>query len=403
MQRSTVFFVSAFLLCSVSSAMGNAVVVTQETLKLTVERVVSPARPGELAELLVEAKYRSGMRQKDYPDFIALEQDLRSWLGSTSPDHADDPAPTPSPWPQLLSDLARRALEDYKAFKQLSLTVIPQPSAAHLWQNRFSVIAQRNGGPSKLVMHVPLLRQGLEYQGPNVIDLTTVAHFDEGTAPDAVPGADALREQVIELLTSYPTKTDYWETLIKAIGTTLLEQHKALSELELLLTVYPTATLTMPHNVYAHLEREGGPALDSSANNERSTHTQRSARAPEIISLDDQPWYEAEDRAVARELISPRNSSTETLSIAEIVVPPGVTVRPHQHHMEEIYHVLDGQGVVMVEDQSQTIKRGDTVLIPANSWHNIVNEGDVDLRLHVTCVPAWAPEHLVFERGVPLP
>ncbi|MEL6302740.1 MAG: hypothetical protein AAFV47_05855 [Pseudomonadota bacterium] len=31
----------------------------------------------------------------------------------------------------------------------------------------------------------------------------------------------------------------------------------------------------------------------------------------EVVKLEDQPWYEAEDKAVAREIISPRNSSVE--------------------------------------------------------------------------------------------
>ena len=66
--------------------------------------------------------------------------------------------------------------------------------------------------------------------------------------------------------------------------------------------------------------------------------------------------------------------------------------------MEEVYHVLAGEGVVMVEDRKQRVRPGDTVLIPPHAWHNIVNDGDAELRLHVTCVPAWAPEHLRFER-----
>lgn len=111
-----------------------------------------------------------------------------------------------------------------------------------------------------------------------------------------------------------------------------------------------------------------------------------------------QPWYEAEDRAVARELASPRNSSAEALSIAEIVVPPGVEVRPHHHVMEEVYHVVAGEGLMMVEDAMRVVGAGDTVVIRPHEWHNIANRGEAELRLIVTCAPAWAPEHLIFER-----
>lgn len=118
----------------------------------------------------------------------------------------------------------------------------------------------------------------------------------------------------------------------------------------------------------------------------------------EVIARDTQPWYEAADRAVARELASPRNSSAERLSIAEIRVPPGVTVRPHHHLMEEIYHVVSGEGVMMVEDAERRIVPGDTVVIAPHAWHNVRNPTDQDLLLVVTCAPAWAPEHLIFER-----
>ena len=118
----------------------------------------------------------------------------------------------------------------------------------------------------------------------------------------------------------------------------------------------------------------------------------------EVIELDMQPWYEAEDRAVARELVSPRNSSAQAMSIAEIVVPPGVAVRPHHHVMEEVYHVLEGEGVMMVEDQTRVVMPGDSVVIEPHEWHNIRNDSESPLRMFVTCAPAWAPEHLIFER-----
>lgn len=122
------------------------------------------------------------------------------------------------------------------------------------------------------------------------------------------------------------------------------------------------------------------------------------AHEVEVVPLAEQPWYEAADRAVARELASPRNSSAEAMSIAEIVVPVGLEVRPHHHVMEEVYHVVAGEGLMMVEDATRIIGPGDTVVIRPHEWHNIANRGDSELRLIVTCAPAWAPEHLIFER-----
>ena len=122
------------------------------------------------------------------------------------------------------------------------------------------------------------------------------------------------------------------------------------------------------------------------------------ADSVEVVKLEDQPWYHAEDKAVAREIISPRNSSVESMSIAEIKIPVGVEIVPHHHVIEEVYHVVSGTGLMMVEDELQQLVPGDTVVIAADEWHNIKNNGDEELLLVVTCVPAWAPEHLKFER-----
>ncbi|MEL6302741.1 MAG: cupin domain-containing protein [Pseudomonadota bacterium] len=61
---------------------------------------------------------------------------------------------------------------------------------------------------------------------------------------------------------------------------------------------------------------------------------------------------------------------------------------------------MSGTGLMMVEDELQQLVPGDTVVIAADEWHNIKNNGDEELLLVVTCVPAWAPEHLKFERIV---
>jgi len=381
------------LLILPAGALGAAVDVTRETLTLTAEGITSPARPGELATLDVAVTYRSAMTQEDYPDFIALEQDLRRWIAAAQPAAATaaDTA-VRRPWAALLDEAASRALADYEPIEAIRLTVRPHPSAARPAPGEVLLTATREA-PAQAAQRILIHRHGLEHQGPNVIDLLTTVHYRPGADVAEAPEGNALRQALIAMMADYPRETDYWETLIKALGTAVLDRHALFESVELTLKVYPTASLTYPHEVSARLER----AAESPASAGEPAAAARSV--PEVIQLADQRWYEAEDRAVARELVSPRNSSTESLSIAEIVVPAGVTVRPHRHHMEEVYHVLAGEGVVMVEDRTQTEGPGDTVLIPPHAWHNIVNADDAELRLHVTCVPAWAPEHLIFERA----
>lgn len=118
--------------------------------------------------------------------------------------------------------------------------------------------------------------------------------------------------------------------------------------------------------------------------------------ALQIVTLANQPWYEAEDKALAREIASPRNSKLKELSIAEIVIPAGVEVVPHHHVMEEVYYLLEGSGIMMVDGETTRVSAGQSVVIAPHQWHSIKNDSDQDIRMIVTCTPAWAPERLIF-------
>lgn len=64
-------------------------------------------------------------------------------------------------------------------------------------------------------------------------------------------------------------------------------------------------------------------------------------------------------------------------------VKPGVILKPSHSHkdIEEIIHVLGGKGEVWIESHTCKIKKGDSVLFPANSRHTVRNTGTVMLVL----------------------
>lgn len=118
----------------------------------------------------------------------------------------------------------------------------------------------------------------------------------------------------------------------------------------------------------------------------------------EVIQIEEQTWHEADDRAVAREIASPRNSRAEKLSIADIIIPAGVKVRPHYHEViEEIYYVTGGSGLMHVAGKEQRIGVGDAVVIKPGERHFVHNDTAEELRLIVTCTPAWTPDCLIFD------
>ncbi len=117
----------------------------------------------------------------------------------------------------------------------------------------------------------------------------------------------------------------------------------------------------------------------------------------EVNNLNETPEFIAPDKAVVREWVSPSNSRAKTISMADIVIPPGVQVQPHYHIvLEEHYFIMEGEGEMEIGDSKQLLKAGDAVVILPRERHTITNHTDQPLKMLVTCVPAWTPEDQVF-------
>lgn len=118
----------------------------------------------------------------------------------------------------------------------------------------------------------------------------------------------------------------------------------------------------------------------------------------QVVQIEKQPWYEADDKAFAREIASPRNSRAQTLSIADIIIPAGVAVKPHYHKViEEIYYVTAGSGIMTLDGRETRIGVGDAVVIRPGERHSVRNDTAAELRLIVTCTPPWSPDCLIFD------
>lgn len=116
-----------------------------------------------------------------------------------------------------------------------------------------------------------------------------------------------------------------------------------------------------------------------------------------IIKISNCVDYVAEDRAVAKEFMSPKVSGLKNLSIAEIRIPPGVTVKKHYHlESEETYHITEGFGIMHLDGVEAPMNPGDAIAILPGQWHTIHNPNMTDLVMIVTCSPPWKFEDQVF-------
>ena len=69
------------------------------------------------------------------------------------------------------------------------------------------------------------------------------------------------------------------------------------------------------------------------------------------------------------------------LSAGLLDFPPGASLRPHRHAPPEIYLVWEGEGAVLVGDETRSVRRGSVVFVPPECRHGMTNVGSTHLSL----------------------
>ena len=70
--------------------------------------------------------------------------------------------------------------------------------------------------------------------------------------------------------------------------------------------------------------------------------------------------------------------------IDRVVVPPGSNIGFHQHgNNEEMYVVLDGSGLMKIENEEVEVSKGDMILNPAGGRHGLTNNTNENIDLLV--------------------
>lgn len=117
----------------------------------------------------------------------------------------------------------------------------------------------------------------------------------------------------------------------------------------------------------------------------------------EIFQRDKTTPFTTADGSQIRELIHPNLSAAQNQSLAEATLAPDGATTEHYHpHAEEIYYILCGSGRLQIEGQTQDVRPGDAVLIPAGMRHKIWNPGSEDLVFLCCCAPAYSHEDTIL-------
>ncbi|MFH1322693.1 MAG: cupin domain-containing protein [Methanobacteriota archaeon] len=112
-----------------------------------------------------------------------------------------------------------------------------------------------------------------------------------------------------------------------------------------------------------------------------------------IKNLMDCEEFTAGDGSLLRELLHPDKADLAIrYSLAHAVVKPGQTTAPHILKTSEVYYIIEGDGIMHINNKSAKVHSGAAIYIPPYSRQYIQNSGKTDMIFLCIVDPAWRRE-----------
>lgn len=103
--------------------------------------------------------------------------------------------------------------------------------------------------------------------------------------------------------------------------------------------------------------------------------------------------FVAGDSTILRELLHPAKENLKLrYSLAYAVVKPGEVSLRHKLVNSEVYYILEGEGMMFIDNESGKVHQNQVVYIPPHAVQYIRNVGNRDLKFLCIVDPAWRPE-----------
>ncbi len=109
-----------------------------------------------------------------------------------------------------------------------------------------------------------------------------------------------------------------------------------------------------------------------------------------VKNLKDCKKFIAGDDSILREFLHPDKSDLKIrYSLAHAQVSPGQKTKPHILRTSEVYYILIGRGLMIINDESTPVGPNCVVYIPPNTVQYIENTCDSTLEFLCIVDPAW--------------
>jgi mannose-6-phosphate isomerase-like protein (cupin superfamily) len=110
-----------------------------------------------------------------------------------------------------------------------------------------------------------------------------------------------------------------------------------------------------------------------------------------IRNIAEVPWRQFPNHfggALSKPLVMPQTAGSRHLDYRISLYQPMAYVELHAHAVQEqIYHVLEGEGLMEIDGKKQVVRKHDVIYLPPGVTHAIQNSGLVDLLFLVVTSP----------------
>lgn len=112
-----------------------------------------------------------------------------------------------------------------------------------------------------------------------------------------------------------------------------------------------------------------------------------------VSDYEDCDEFMSGDDAILRELLHSDKAALELrYSLAHAIVQPGKSTFLHRLSTSEVYYILEGEGLMQIDDEERRVVPRQAVYIPPGALQRITNNGAVDLKFLCIVDPAWRVE-----------
>ena len=112
---------------------------------------------------------------------------------------------------------------------------------------------------------------------------------------------------------------------------------------------------------------------------------------PGIRNVVEVPWQQYPDHfggALSKALVGPGDTDIKLIDYRISSYQPMAYVAPHTHKVQEqIYHVIEGEGSMDINGETNIVRRHDVIHIPPGIEHSITNTGLDNLVFIVVTAP----------------